>query len=449
MSKNLKSSGDSRTRRASLTGVTTLVVRAISVGTSLLSIPITARYLGTEQFGIWLLLNTFINWVAVADFGVVNSLMNVLTTAIAKGDKKTAKESVASAFFSMTFLALLSISIVLFLSQFWDWEKVLNLKLSSSIERDTRLAVIVAICLLAIKLPLSIPRSIYLSFQEGYIHQLWNGLGNILALLSLLIAQQYHANLAVLIGTFFGCILFSDLLSAIHLFYFHQKWLAPKIECFNSEMFIKLLKIGGQFWIAQICSVAIFQTDLIVVSQLFGIGAVASYGVLQKMFSLTESVSAAFILPLWPAYNDARARSDYKWIAKTLRKSLILATIWAICFGVTIAVFSQSIVTNWVDKEIVLPQMLIVMMLLTYVLLPISQCMAMLVNGIGNLKFQSFVAPLSAIGNIGLSIILGNAMGSAGVTLATAICLLVFSIGLVGGECILRVRKEALSMKVT
>ena len=165
-----------------------------------------------------------------------------------------------------------------------------------------------------------------------------------------------------------------------------------------------------------------------------------------RLFSLIEAVSSSFIAPLWPAYNDAKARGDYQWISKTFRNSIAGSSIWSIFAGTILVVFSPTILTYWVGKDVSLPPELPLYMLLTYILLCISQCVAMLVNGLGRLKLQSFVAPVSAVTNLFLSVMLGKAIGIQGVTLATSISILIFSILIVGGDSILAMNRVSFNV---
>jgi O-antigen/teichoic acid export membrane protein len=432
---------DTRNSQAALTGVITLAVRFISVGSGLLSISITARYLGKEQFGVWLLLSTFMNWVSLADLGLTNSLTNILATAIAKEDRQTAKQSVASAFFPMVGLGIFLLVIALISSLFIAWEQVFHLQLSPANAGDTRMAIVVAMCLFAISIPLSIPRCIYNAYQQGYNYQLWVGLGNILSLISLFAAQYYHPNLAWLLGTFFGMKIVGDLFAGGHLFYVRQPWLLPKLANCNLDLFRDLTKVGFQFWIAQICSICIFQTDLVIIAQLFGAIEVGTYGIFLKLFSIVDVVSSSFLLPLWPAYSDAKAKGDYQWIQQKLQSSILAVSIWSIGAGGILTICSPIIIRHLAGKDLNFPPSLPGYMFLTYVLISLANTTAMLVNGLGELRLQSFVAPISAIANLLLSIGLGKAIGVQGVTLATAICTLIFSILLVGGNGILVMRK--------
>jgi O-antigen/teichoic acid export membrane protein len=419
---------DTRNSQAILTGIITLVVRAIALGTSIISIPLTSQYLGKEQFGVWLLLSTFMGWIALADLGLTNSLVNQLSTALAKGDQQMAQRSIASVFFPMLILGAFSLGTPLVLAQFWHYPQVLHLQLSAAVQQDTHLAIMVALCFFAAKIPLSIPRCIYNACQQGYLYQAWMGCANILSLVTLLIAQHYHANLPWLLGAFFGAMLMGDILAGIDIFYFRQPWLRPQLAHYDWRLFQNLLHIGWQFWIVQVAALCIFQTDLMIVAHLFGVVEVATYGVLLKLFSITEAVSSSFINPLWPAYNEAHARKDDRWITKTFRNSLFFTTIWSLGAGSIIVFFAPNILQYWLGSDVYVAPNLPLYMLLTYTLLAISQCIAVLVNGLGRLKTQSIIAIASAISNLSLSLIFGGSIGVSGVTIATSISILVFSI---------------------
>ena len=123
---------------------------------------------------------------------------------------------------------------------------------------------------------------------------------------------------------------------------------------------------------------------------------------------------------------------------------MLVSALWSMFAGTILVVFSPAILAHWVDKDISFPPELPLYMLLTYVLLCVSQCVAMLVNGLGRLKLQSLVAPISAITNLLLSITLGKAIGIQGVTLATSVSILLFSIFLVGGDSILMMKRMSL-----
>jgi O-antigen/teichoic acid export membrane protein len=425
---------DSRNRNALLTGITATTVRFVSISTNLISIPITAHYLGKEQFGIWLLISAFVNWISIADLGLTNSLVNMLSGSLANNDKETSRRAVSSAFFPMIGFCFLLLVLCLLLSFYSHLDKYLNIQISASAQIDTHWSVAVAICFFAIKIPLAIPRCVFTAYQQGYVYQLWTGLTNFLSLLSLFVLQYYRANLPCLLAGFLFFMVLGDIFAGVDIFYFRQPWLRPKIRLCDSSIFCNLFKVGVQFWIIQICAICIYQTDLVIVSQLFGIAEVSVYGLFIRLFSLVEGVCASFLSPLWPAYSNAQSNQDYQWIRKTFRNSVIGVFIWAVTAGGTIVIFSTSIVNSFLGENTSFSGQLPIYMLMTSILLSVSQCIAVLVNGLGQIKIMFLIGPIAAVTNIFLSITLGKSMGLHGITFATAICIFVFSIVIVGGD---------------
>lgn len=419
--------GRQRIRRVGLTGITTLAVKGVSTLAGFVAIPLTAKYLETERFGLWLILGSLLTWISIADLGLSNSLTNVLAISDAKEDKQIAKEAVSSAFYLMLFISLILFILFLIIYPSISWERVFNIK-STLAKQEVGISVFVCWILFVIRLPLSIPGRIYAAYQEGYLYQIWSAIGSLISVVSLILAIHIHANLPLLIVAGFGTLLIGDILSAIHLFGFQRKWLIPKYKDFNLLQCQWLLRTGFQFWIAQVSAILIFQTDLIIVTQLFGVSEVASYGVTLRLFSLVGYILGSFIIGLWPAYSEAAARGDYLWISHTFKMSVFISFTWSVCAGILLVVFSPQLVTLLVNKEAIPDINLLFAMLLTTVLFAVGQCIAMLVNGLGELRLQTILAPVSAVSNIVLSLLLGHLIGVSGVALSTGICLLLFSV---------------------
>lgn len=224
--------GRKRVHKAALTGIATLAVRGVTIGAGLISIPLTARYLGTERFGLWLTLSSLLSWISIADLGLANSLTNALATAYGKQNQQEAREAVSSAFWLM--MGVMGIVIVVFTLAYpvVPWEKVFNVT-SEQAKVEAGLAVLVGFIFFALRLPLSIPSRIYGAYQEGYFYQIWSGISSLVSIVALLIAISFEAGLPQLVGAFFGTSLLADLLAALHIFGWQRRWLKPNIQHFN------------------------------------------------------------------------------------------------------------------------------------------------------------------------------------------------------------------------
>jgi O-antigen/teichoic acid export membrane protein len=432
--------GINRSQRIALTGFATIGSKGVNLLAGFISIPLTAGYLGAERFGLWLTLSTFLSWVSLADLGLANSLTNVVATADAHENPRHAQTAIASAFWLMTLIGLMLATVFIIFYPLIDWRQVFNVS-SISIANEAGGAALIGLILFVLRLPFSIPSRIYTAYQEGYLYQLWVGFGSCLSLAALSICIYLKASLPVLVGTVFGSSLLGDVCAAIYLFYWHRPMTKPTLGYFQWNQSIELLKIGIQFWIVQISAIVFLQTDLIMVAQLFGAKAVATYGVTLKLFTIIGLVQAAFLAPLWSAYNEALARRDIGWIIKTFKKSLITSVIWSIAAGVLLSWLSPWLITRWIGTAAT-PQIdLMIAMFFLSVFTAFGQCIGCLLNGLGKVADQAIYGVLAALTNLALSILLGKLFGLAGVTWATTIAIVIFSIILIGSKALTEISR--------
>ena len=82
-----------------------LAGRGVATLVSFISVPLTVRYLGPERYGARVTISTVIAWVALADFGLSNSLTNAVSEGYAKNSQDLAQSYVSAAFWSLTGIA--------------------------------------------------------------------------------------------------------------------------------------------------------------------------------------------------------------------------------------------------------------------------------------------------------------------------------------------------------
>jgi O-antigen/teichoic acid export membrane protein len=415
--------GRMRVRRIGLTGITSLIVKGISTIISFISIPLTAKYLGAERFGLWLMLSTFLSWVYMADFGLGNSLKNVLAATDVKEEQEKAKVAVSSVFWLTASISLfLGISFYI-IYPFLSWEKIFNIT-SDIAKSEASLAVIVVAFLFLFRLIVSIPSNIYHAYQEGYLYNNWIVISSVLSIAALIIAIIYKASLPSLVFFGFGTSLLGNIFSAFHIFIWRRPWLKPSFTYFRWNDAFSLLKIGFHFWLAQISAILLLQTDLILVAQFFGSVEVAKYGITLKLYGLINGVQMSFLNPLWTAYTEAIARQDYQWVIKIFKYSIWISMIWLIGTNGFLIIFGQKIIKIIANQEMVPEISLIWAMSLTTIIIGFTQSLAMFLNGLGEVRIQAILGLPSGIFNLIVSIILANKIGSTGICLGTSLTIL-------------------------
>jgi O-antigen/teichoic acid export membrane protein len=416
--------GQKRLFKAGISGISGLIVRFLSIAISLVSIPLISKYLGAERFGMWILISTLLNWVGIADFGLGNSLKNTLAKASALDDVETPKVAVSSVFYLNLVVAVIFTSIFFLFYPIVSWEKIFNVKSHEALLESNSVMIIVAL-FFSIRIVFSTCINIYSAYQQSYIYNFWEIISYLISIFGLLIAIHLRTSLPILIITSFGTPLVASFLSMIHIFYWKYPWLKPKLRYFKWNESLSLLKIGSQLWLTQIAGIIIYQTDLILVAQLFGSIDVAKYGISLRLFSIITIIQTAFTAPLWTPYTEAFYRKDYKWVIDTFKYSFLLNTLFASVLSLIFIIWGRSIILFLSDQDMVPDQNLLLCMALTTVLTSFGQVAAMLLNGMGEVKIQFLIAPVSAIVNLIASLALAHYFGLIGISLGTSISALI------------------------
>jgi O-antigen/teichoic acid export membrane protein len=406
-----------RFRRAALTTMAAGVAKAISLLTSLVTVPLTYRYLGPERYGIWMVLISIIAAMGFADLGIGNGLMNAISEAYGKDDRRLAREHVTSALALMLCIAAVLAVAGAVGYPFLPWMRMLNVKSTAAAAEGAK-AFLVLYASFVLSIPLGVVGRAQAGLQKGYSSQIVSAIGSILSLGAILIVISLHANLVWLVSALVFAGLVASLFNGWILFRAHP-WLLPSWHAYSATSAHKIFKLGIMFFVLQCAFALSFTSDNIVIDQIMGAAAVALYAVPQKLFGFVSSVVSMAINPLWPAYGEAIARGDVAWVRRAFFGSLwlVLAITVPVCTALVLA--GPWILRVAVGKTFHAPMSLLVVLALWGVVSAVSTAISMLLNGAGVLKLQSITAVIASLCNLALSIYFTRRLGVAGVCLGS------------------------------
>jgi O-antigen/teichoic acid export membrane protein len=416
-----------RYRRAALTGLATIIAKALSLLTIIITVPLTLKYLGPERYGLWMTISSVILMLNFADFGIGNGLMNAVSDAYGKNDHHAIKHYVSSAFFILLGLAALFLVIFALLYHFIPWQKVFNVKSPQAVREAGPAMAAFAVCF-ALNIPLGVIQRVQWGFQEGFINSLWEGLGKVLGLLGVIGVIYLQAGLLWLIFAMNGMQILTLFFNGLLLFGRRRTWLLPRWRYFISESATRVMRIGLLFFTLQIGVALIFWSDNIIVAQVMGSETVAQYDVVRQLFSFPLIFMATLLNPLWPAYSEAIARGDTDWVRKTLYKSLILTLIIVGLPALVLALFGQKIIHVWVGRQIDPSIWLLIGFGIWSILTAAGSAVAMFLNGANIIRFQIIIVILTSISAFLAKIFFGRFIGLPGVVWGSIIAYCLFNL---------------------
>lgn len=408
-----------RYRRVVLTAGSSFVTKGVTVLTGLISIPLTLQYLGAERYGLWMTISSAVAFLTFADLGLGNGLLNAVSKANGLDNSTDATTAVSSAFFMLSGVAIFLFVIFWIIYPHIAWARIFNVTSYAAIrESGPTMAILIAICL--INMPLGIIERIQMGFQEGYKNQLWLSAGSLLGLGGVLIVIYFKAGLPWLVLAISGGPLIATIMNGFRLFVFSRPYLFPKWRYFNLSISKNLISVGIIFFLLQFFILLGSSADNIVIAQVLGASAVASYAVTKKLFMIMQ-VNQLIIQPLWPAFGEAMARKNYKWAKRTLIRTLKFSLITGILVALPLLIFGKPIISFWVGPELVPSYALLIGFFFWVFLVNYGGTMSVFLNSSSLVGKQCFFIGLAAISSVMLQIILARFCGIAGVIWAILI----------------------------
>lgn len=408
--------------------VTGLMGRGVTLIVSFISIPLTVRYLGPERYGVWITISTLMTWIAFVDLGTSNSLTNAVSEAYGAGRQDLAQMYVASALWLQIAFALLMGAAFLVAWRLVAWDRLLNVQ-SPLARAEVAPAVAVAFVIFALNLPLSSVGRIYGGYQEVAIANAWNAIGSVLGLIALVVVTMARGGLVSLVMAVSGSMLLINAVSAIWMFGWAKPWLVPRFRSVSRSAIRKIGGLGGMFFLLQLGSLALFQTDNLIVAHFLGASAVTPYSVTWRLFTYTTMFQILALPSFWPAYAEAFSRGDRGWIQRSFHLNFGIGLASTVMLAIPLVIFGPWIIGHWAGAAAIPPFALLFWMAVWSVIYAVSASQACLLMGASRLRGQAIYTLLAAGVNLTLSILLVRRIGLVGVILGTIIAYAVCMIG--------------------
>jgi len=395
------------------------VIRGCSIAISFILVPLTIRYVNPTQYGIWLTLSSIVAWFSFFDIGFGNGLRNKFAEAIAKGNTELAKIYISTTYAILS-LVIIGILILFFcVNPFINWAKILNAPAEMARELTTlALIVFVFFCL---QFVLQLITTVITANQRPAKASIFNFLGSLFSLTVIFILTKTTAGNLIYLGIALGCTPVLVLAASSAWFYTHEyKIYAPSLRYVKFNYARDLMSLGIKFFFIQIAAVIFYQTDNIIIAQLFGPTQVTPYNIVYKYFSVVTMVLSIVMVPLWSAFTEAWVKKDIEWIKGTIRKLQIWWMVMS--FGTVIMVVCSDLVYRiWVGSEIKIPFMMSLVMGAYIIINAWNGIYSQFLNGVGRVRLQLLLAVIGSALNIPFAIFLAKNTGVYGVILATTV----------------------------
>jgi Na+-driven multidrug efflux pump len=152
---------------------------------------------------------------------------------------------------------------------------------------------------------------------------------------------------------------------------------------------------------------------------LFGPEEVTVYNIAYKYFTIGIMINGLITLPYWSSFTEAYFKKDTEWIVSSIRK-LRFISILLVSGQLILLLFSDKIIHLWVGDTITIPLSLKLTLTIHVIVQLIEAPYIIFLNGVSKIRLQLYLAVLSIIIAIPLSIFLSKTLhfGPSGVVMS-------------------------------
>jgi O-antigen/teichoic acid export membrane protein len=338
----------------STSGMTTKVVKGslwtlggqvLPLFVSLISTPFIIRFLGSEGYGVLILVGLIPNYFAFADLGMGIASTKFGSEAYGQGDRKKEGEVVRTAAF-ITLLATLAFAIPIFIFSHYiisDWFKVSeNFQQSASI----------ALKLTSVTFVLGILASVLNTPQLARLRMDLNTLVNAVPKILMGIVTPFVLYLggyvieAVWVAFFASALIFAGTI-------FFSGRLLPELyqPTINKNLFRPLLKFGSGWLIAMVAAILLANVEKFFLARYISVQSLAYYSVAFTFANMATMFSMSMTQSLVPAFSQLLAPGKQVEFDTLFARSIRLNLIWLLPVIMAMFVIAKPFFTLWAGAE--------------------------------------------------------------------------------------------------
>lgn len=407
-----------RTRRVFEALISAIFGKGIVLLVNAASVPIAIRYLGAEMFGVWMTISTTLVLLLILDFGIANSVTNLISEAYARDDQQLASSYSAASFWMMVAVACLLGAIGLVFYPHVSWGGLFHLRDAQKGEVAAH-AVAAAYIVFLLGLPAGLASKLLGGYQELRMANIFAAMGSLAGLAGLAIAVYLHGTISWLIAASSGAVVLVNYLCLGWIWMMHKPWLAPRPRHWNWNATRRLLAGGRDLFILQIAGLIVFNSDNFVIAHYLGPLEVTPYSVTWRLVGYAAALQIVITPALWPAYAEAYVRRDLAWIRRTLTLVMAATIGVVVCVCGILVLEGKAIIRMWAGPAAVPTESLIVAMGAWILISTFMANTSTVLLATNETKMQAQLSVLAAAVNLGLSIWWVQRIGSIGVILAT------------------------------
>ena len=397
---------------------------AVMIVVTFFMTPILVDGLGDDRYGIWVFVESIIQYLALFDLGITAAVVKYVAKFNATQDKEEVNRVYSSSIAIFSALGLL-VGLTTAIYALWGG---LPRSIDSELAFDARIMIALLGFNLAVGLPLSVYNSIVSAIELYWVKNIVQVVMLILrSLVFLWVLSMGWGIVAIGISiTVFSLLQHLTLLAIAHYTIPSLKF---SFALITSSTFRQVGNYSIWSFLTAISSRVSFQTDAIVIGFFLDPASVTYFAIAARLVEYSKSFVRSATTVLTPRFSVLDSLQNYEEIRRLLIRGA-RTSLWVTCFISQGLIFlGPDFIGVWMGERFKVNSSPVLIILSLPLFLFLSQSVsARVLFGIGKVRPFACAAALNATLNLGLSLVLVQYCGIVGVAIGTAIpcCLQAF-----------------------
>lgn len=412
-----------RMRNLKLAVASSVMAKGVRFASQLIIVGVSVRYLGAENYGVWVATFAALTWLGWAQFGVGSALSNGLAEAQGRNDAAAAARLFStglSIILTVTLAAGLIATPIIIITM---GER----QIGSLTAGQSMTLAFVCLTLVLVRLPCKVIEDAYIGVQLFHVLRLWHIAGQALALGALAVLVAAGASLPWFVLGVAGASDIAVVAAGFYLVWRLRPDLRPARRRVDRASTSDLLATGSGYLVIAVSGWVITQGGVLILAWLHGPTAVTTYAVLWQLCQIANGLWMLFVTGLRGGIGEARAAADWAWLKPTLRRLIAGTMAASILFSAALAIAGPSVIVLWVGPEAAPSHALIGAMAVYYIVFAWTNIHIQLLCALKLVWSQGAATVASGVLSVAFAFLFIPAFGGTGLVGALTLALLLSS----------------------
>lgn len=381
--------------------------------------------LGKSEYGIWVIILSFISFSSVLDIGMGLTLRNNVTELYFIGDRSKIKNYISTiVYIVLIFITILFFCVHLLSNEYWLNNIYLKGYSNSQINTliNTLFLTILVSCLN------NIFSQALLGLDRINLVNIFSILPNLLVFILLKI---YNGKI-LLLDFFIIFFILNFIVFVLMFIYIINKYrfLIPSIKSFRFETVKRLMTNGKYFFVIQLTFLIFnFESNYLILKN-FSSSEVALFNVCYKLFGFINAFFIIYLTPFWSSFTIYFLKRDLNSIKLQFKRLFVFLSL-TILMTILLIFFYEELIKLWFNRNDLLIGLDSVILIAIYItVLNFSNIYSYFLNAISIIKIQALISFVQTLLLAPFIYLFVNfySYGLNGVLYAMILCISIFAI---------------------